>query len=166
MEIKSINVYDSANRWSSYRKKLVEMKLDIGELEEQPTNKIRGFAERLESLLPSMYEHECSEMRPGGFFERVRGGTWIGHVIEHIALELQSLAGMECGFGRTRSAGAYGLYYVVFTYEVKEAGVYAAKAAVKLAEALVKNVSYDIDRDIAVLKQLAEQNTVMAERER
>ncbi len=105
MEIISIKVMRGPNYWSTYRKQLIVMKLDLQEAEEQPTNKIDGFAERIEALIPSLYEHRCSEKKPGGFFERIRKGTWLGHVIEHIALEIQSLAGMPCGFGRTRSEG-------------------------------------------------------------
>src|SRR5678816_4738012 len=96
------------------RPKLVQMKLDLEELEQRPTNEIDGFRQRLEALIPTIYEHRCSESVPGGFLSRVDEGTWMGHVIEHIALEIQTLAGMDCGFGRTRSAAEKeGVYYVV-----------------------------------------------------
>ncbi len=75
---------------------------------------------------------------PGGFLSRVEEGTWMGHIIEHVALELQTLAGMDMGFGRTRSTGKEGEYFVVFDYMEEDAGVYAAKAAFKLVEALDK----------------------------
>jgi cyanophycin synthetase len=130
---------------------LIVMKLDLQESEEYPTNKIDGFAERIEALMPSLYDHRCSEKKPGGFFERVRKGTWLGHVIEHVALELQSLAGMPCGFGRTRSTGKEGVYNVVFAYQVENAGLYAAKAAVRIVEALESDKYYDIKKDIAEL---------------
>ena len=90
------------NYWSVNRHQLIVMVLDLEELEQQPTNKIEGFYDRLNALLPSLYEHRCSIGEPGGFFQRVQEGTWMGHVIEHIALEIQTLAGMDCGFGRTR----------------------------------------------------------------
>ena len=74
---------------------------------------------------------------PGGFFSRVEEGTWMGHVIEHIALEIQTLAGMDAGFGRTRGTGEKeGVYYVIFGYMEEDAGVYAAKAAFRIAQAL------------------------------
>ena len=101
--------------------------------------------------MPSLYEHRCSEKKPGGFFERIRRGTWLGHVIEHVALEMQSLAGMPCGFGRTRSAGKKGVYNVVFAYQVESAGLYAAKAAVNMIEALKDNKPYDLQSDIKAL---------------
>src|SRR3954469_25749046 len=106
MKILDMRVMRGPNYWSNFRQKLIVMKLDLEELEELPTNKIEGFAERIEKLMPSLYNHRCSEKVPGGFFMRVKDGTWMGHVIEHMALELQSLAGMDSGFGRTRSAGA------------------------------------------------------------
>ena len=151
MKIISIKALRGPNYWSTYRKQLIVMKLDLQEAEETPTNKIDGFAERIEHLLPSLYEHRCSEKGPGGLFERIRKGTWLGHVIEHIALEIQSLAGMPCGFGRTRSTLEYGVYNVIFSYQVESAGIYAAKAAVRIAEALKNNQSYNLQEDIDAL---------------
>src|SRR5829696_3845139 len=143
MKIVDIKVLKGPNYWSIRRPKLIQMRLDLEELEQLPTNKIPGFRQRLEKLLPTLYEHRCSEDKPGGFFQRVDEGTWMGHVIEHIALEIQTLAGMDCGFGRTRSASEKeGLYYVIFDYMEEDAGVYAAKSAVRIAQALVDNVEY------------------------
>jgi len=154
MKIFNIRVMRGPNYWSNYRQKLIVMKLDLEELEDIPTNKIDGFAERLEALIPSLYTHRCSEKKPGGFFQRVREGTWMGHVIEHISLELQSLAGMQCGFGRTRSAHARGVYYVLFSYQVESAGIYAAKAAVRLASVLASDEPYEIAHDIKELTRI------------
>ncbi len=148
MKIEKLKIMRGPNYWSTFRKQLIVMKLDLQESEESPTNKIEGFAERIEELLPSLYDHRCSEKKPGGFFERVKKGTWLGHVIEHVALELQSLAGMPCGFGRTRSTGRKGVYNVVFTYQVENAGLYAAKAAVRIVQALKAGIPYDIQTDI------------------
>lgn len=142
------------NYWSNYRKKVIVLKLDIEELEDFPTSKIDGFADRLEKLLPGMYEHGCSEGHSGGFFERVRMGTWMGHVIEHIALEIQSMAGMECGYGRTRSANVRGVYHVVFSYIHEKAGIFAAKSAMRIAEALIKNEAYDLEKDLEELRYI------------
>lgn len=133
------------------------MKLDLEELEELPTDKIAGFSERIEKLFPSMYDHCCSEGHKGGFFERVKQGTWMGHVIEHIALEIQTLAGMECGYGRTRGTGATGMYNVVFSYMEENVGIYAAKAAVKIAEALIADVAYDLQSDLQEMRFMREQ---------
>src|SRR6266496_5715271 len=86
MKIEDIKVLKGPNYWSVRRLKLIQMRLNIEELEQRPTNKIDGFLERLQKMLPSLYEHRCSEDAPGGFFHRVQEGTWMGHVIEHIAL--------------------------------------------------------------------------------
>jgi cyanophycin synthetase len=151
MKIIKIKVLRGPNYWSTYRRQLIEMKLDLEESEEYPTNKIDGFADRIETLMPSLYEHRCSKKGPGGFFARVREGTWLGHVIEHVALEIQSLAGMPCGFGRTRSTGKKGVYNVVFAYQVENAGLYAAEAAVRIVQALEADRPYDIKKDIIQL---------------
>jgi len=156
MRIEEIKVLKGPNFWSIRRNKLIQMKLDLEELEQQPTNKIEGFSERLEAMFPSMYSHRCSEAKPGGFFHRVKEGTWMGHVIEHIALELQTLAGMDTGFGRTRGTGEEGKYYVVFSYMEEDAGVFAAKAAVKIAQALTNGTNYDLAEDIQSLRVIRE----------
>jgi cyanophycin synthetase len=132
------------------------MKLDIREMEELPSNKVPGFSERMEKMFPSMYSHECSEGHPGGFFKRVKEGTWMGHVVEHIALEIQTLAGMDCGFGRTRSTGQHGVYNVVFNYAEEKVGIYAAKAAVRITEALIKGEEYDLAEDIQAMREIRE----------
>lgn len=157
MRILEIKVLRGPNYWSVRRPKLIQMKLDLEEMEQQPTNLIPGFRARLEALLPSLYEHRCSEGVPGGFFSRVEEGTWMGHVIEHIALEIQTLAGMDCGFGRTRSTGEReGVYYVIFNYMEEDAGVFAAKAAVRIAQALIAGEAYALEHDIQQLREIRE----------
>lgn len=144
------------NYWSIRRHKLIVMVLDLEDLEEKPTNKIPGFRERLEEMFPTMYEHRCSEETAGGFFRRVDEGTWMGHVIEHIALEIQTLAGMDVGFGRTRGYGEEGVYSVVFAYMEEKVGRFAAKAAVRIAEALIDGSKYDLEEDIQEMRELRE----------
>jgi len=96
MKIEKIQALRGPNIWSIRRKKLIQMRLDLEEMENFPTNKIDGFRERIEKLLPSLISHRCSEGVKGGFFHRIETGTWMGHVIEHIALEIQTLAGICC----------------------------------------------------------------------
>ncbi|MDZ4665160.1 MAG: cyanophycin synthetase [Bacteroidota bacterium] len=156
MNIVEIKTLRGPNYWSNYRKKLIVMKLDLEELEEFPTHKIPGFADRLQSTFPSMMKHRCSKDHEGGFFDRVKEGTWMGHVIEHIALEIQTLAGMDCGYGRTRGTGKPGVYNVVFSYMEENVGVFAAKASVKIAEALVEGADYDFESDITSMRQMRE----------
>ena len=158
MKILDIKVLKGPNYWSVRRNKLIQMKLDLEEKEDMPTNKIPGFRERLEKILPSLQEHRCSVGKPGGFFERVDEGTWMGHVVEHIALEIQTLAGMDTGFGRTRTPDGekQGIYYVVFSYMEEDAGVYAAYAAVRLAQALIDGTDYDLTEDIHNMRVIRE----------
>lgn len=132
------------------------MRLDLEELEELPTNKIEGFRERMEKLIPTLIEHRCSEGVRGGFFMRVDEGTWMGHVIEHIALEIQTLAGMDTGFGRTRATKEHGVYNVVFSYIEEKVGVYAAEASVNIAQALINGEEYDLDADIQRMREIRE----------
>ena len=156
MKIEEIKILRGPNYWSVRRTKLIQMRLQLEDLEQRPTNSIDGFLDRLKTMFPSMYGHRCSEAIAGGFFMRVEEGTWMGHVIEHIALELQTLAGMDTGFGRTRGTGKEGEYNVVFSYIEEDAGVYAAKAAVRISQALVDVVEYDLTEDIQQLREIRE----------
>lgn len=158
MKILEIKILKGPNYWSVRRTKLIQMKLDLEEMEQRPTNTIEGFRERLEAMFPTMYSHRCSVGKPGGFFQRVEEGTWMGHVIEHIALEVQTLAGMDTGFGRTRTPEGEkeGVYYVVFSYMEEDAGVYAAKASVRIAEALIEGKEYNLAEDIQQLREIRE----------
>lgn len=142
------------NYWSVRRQNLIVMVLDLEAMEDYPSNKIPGFSERLKKLFPSMYSHRCSENCEGGFFMRLDEGTWMGHVIEHIALEIQTLAGMDTGFGRTRTYGEKGVYNVVFSYLEESVGRYAAEAAVKICKALIAAKDYDLDSDIQRMREL------------
>ena len=154
MKILEIKAMRGPNYWSIRRHKLIVMVLDLEDLEQKPTNKIDGFSERLQKLFPGMYEHRCSKGCPGGFFERVDEGTWMGHVIEHIALEIQCLAGMDVGFGRTRTYGEEGVYFVVFDFIEEKVGRYAAKAAFRIAQALIDGEDYNLEEDIQEMREI------------
>jgi cyanophycin synthetase len=156
MKIREINAMRGPNYWSVRRHKLIVMVLDLEEMEELPSNKIDGFYDRLKNMFPTMYEHRCSVGGPGGFFQRVEEGTWMGHIIEHIALEIQTLAGMDVGFGRTRGYGEHGVYSVVFAYMEESVGRYAAEASVRICEALIKGEDYDMSDDIQKMRELRE----------
>ena len=156
MKIEKIQALRGPNIWSVQRKKLIQMRLDLEDMEEKPTNKISGFRERIEAMFPTMIEHRCSEGVRGGFFSRIDRGTWMGHVIEHIALEIQTLAGMETGFGRTRETKTPGVYNVVFSYVEESVGMYAAEASVRIAEALIAGTDYDVQADIQKMREIRE----------
>jgi len=116
---------------------MVRIKLDLGRFEERPTNLIPGFTNRLLALLPGLAEHGCSLKRPGGLIERMEEGTWLGHVIEHIALELQGLAGCRVSRGKTRSApGEPGVYNILYAYRYERLALAAGRAAIELAHRL------------------------------
>lgn len=157
MKILDIKVMKGPNYWSVRRHNLIVMLLDIGEMEQRPSNTIPGFLERMKEMMPSLYTHRCSEGVEGGFFSRVEEGTWMGHIVEHIALELQTLAGMEVGFGRTRQAEKEGVYNVVFTYYEANAGIYAGEQAVALVEALIEDQPYDVAATVQKLREIREQ---------
>ena len=156
MKIREINAMRGPNYWSVRRNKLIVMVLDLEAMEDYPSNKVPGFSERLQKMFPSMYSHRCSVGEAGGFFQRVEEGTWMGHIVEHIALEIQTLAGMDTGFGRTRGYGEKGVYNVVFSYMEESVGRYAAKIAVDICEALVAAKDYDMDNDIQHMRELRE----------
>ncbi len=132
MNILEIRTLRGPNYWSGYWKKLIIMRLDIADYEDKPTDKIDGFLERLSEVMPTISSHGCSYQEEGGFLKRVSEGTWAGHVIEHFALELQTLAGMDTGYGRTRETDERGIYNVVFSYLEEEVGRFAGRAAVRL----------------------------------
>lgn len=156
MIIEKIEALYGPNQWSDTRQKLIQMQLNLEELEQRPTNTIDGFLERLRSLIPTLYAHRCSPGVPGGFFERVKEGTWMGHVIEHIALEIQTLAGFDTGFGRTRETETLGTYNVVFSFIDEAVGVYAANTSVDIAEALIKGVAYPLDEHITKMQLIGQ----------
>ena len=156
MKIDKIQVLRGPNIWSIRRKKLIQMRLDLEELEDYPTNKIDGFRDRLQLLMPTLITHRCSEGVEGGFFQRVEMGTWMGHVIEHIALEIQTLAGMDAGFGRTRETKTPGVYNVVFSYLEENSGIYAAEQSVEIARCLIEDRDYSLEECIRNLKEIRE----------
>jgi len=160
MRIREISAMRGPNYWSVRRHKLIVMVLDLEELEHKPTNAIPGFRERLQAMFPGMYEHRCSVGCPGGFFQRVDEGTWMGHVIEHIALEIQSLAGMEVGFGRTRTYGEDGVYFVVFDYIEEKVGRFAAESAVRIAQSLIDATEYNLVADIREMREMREREAL------
>lgn len=133
----------------------VVMRLDLGAFDERPTNEIPGFIERLKALIPTLYEHKCSEGRAGGFYHRMELGTLLGHVCEHVAIELQNLAGIDVAFGKTRSTLEPGVYNVVFRFETEAAGFHAGRVAVNLLNAILEERPFDVASGVAEIAELA-----------
>ena len=142
------------NIWT-YRP-VLEAWIDIGALEESPSNTLPGFNDRLISWLPSLIEHRCSEGERGGFLSRLREGTWVGHILEHVTLELQNLAGMSGGFGRARSTSTLGLYKVVVRAWHPEVTRAALEYGRALVLAAIDNTSFDVAAAVKHLHELAD----------
>jgi cyanophycin synthetase len=138
----------------------IKWKIDLGPLEDKPSSAIPNFASRLKEMIPTLVEHRCSEGVRGGFFSRLDDGTWFGHVMEHIALELQSLIGVRVGFGRTRGAGATGVYNVVYECDERSTGILAGEIALELIEALVAQQPYPLQEKIEQLRDTWDRNAL------
>lgn len=155
LQVQDIKVMHGANYFSGGR--VVVLRLDLGRYDEVFTSDIPGFYERLQEHLPSLQEHHCSVGQPGGFFQRVCRGTLLGHVTEHVAIELQTLAGMDVAYGKTRMTSRQGVYNVVFRFLDEVAGVHAGKAAVNLVNALLLDQAFDVNKIAGDLVEIREQ---------
>jgi len=144
------------NIWT-YRP-VIEAWLDIGELEDFPSNTLPGLYERLLAWLPGLIEHRCGVGERGGFLERLREGTWSGHILEHVVLELQNLAGMRTGFGKTRSTGETGIYKMAFRTRQPEVGMAALGAGRELLMAAINDTPYDLAASVEALKSLVDEH--------
>jgi len=144
------------NIWT-YRP-VLEAWIDIGELEDSPSNTIAGFYERLSSWLPGLIEHRCSPGVRGGFLQRLREGTWPGHILEHVTLELQTLAGLPGGFGKARETSRRGVYKVVVRAWQEQVTRAALDAARELVLAAMDDRPYDVARTVARLRELADRH--------
>ena len=149
-------VYRGPNIWSY--EPAVHLVLDLGSLEDHPSNTIDGFTDQLLALLPELAAHTCSRGLPGGFVERLREGTWMGHVAEHIALQLQKEAGHDLRRGKTRQVpGKRGVYNVVYGYIDERVGVSAGTLAVRLVNHLVQpEPEFDFSAELELFLSRAE----------
>jgi cyanophycin synthetase len=155
LKIVQTQVFRGPNYWSY--EPCIRMLVDLGSLEEWPSNQIPGFNEGLLALLPGVAEHSCSLGRRGGFGERLVDGTWLGHVAEHVALELQRETGAHISRGKTRSAGETGRYNVIYGYWEETVGVEAGKLAVRLVNHLIRpGKEFDFLEELERLIKLAE----------
>ncbi|MCA1039613.1 cyanophycin synthetase [Bacillus infantis] len=136
MKVKRIRYLKGPNYFSY--KPMMWVEIDLEELEFQPTNELPLFADSLLEAIPSIGEHTCSRGYKGAFAERLREGTWMGHVLEHIALELQSLAGIEVKYGKTVTSGKKGIYFIAFEYKEPESALYAFQSAKEIAEKILR----------------------------
>ncbi|MBY0574540.1 MAG: cyanophycin synthetase, partial [Undibacterium sp.] len=142
------------NIWT-YRP-VIEVWLDIGLLEELPSNKIPGFYQRLTEKLPGLAQHRCGVGEVGGFLERLQEGTWAGHILEHVVLELQNMAGMRTGFGQTRSTHVIGVYKMAFRTRQEQVGRATLEVARHLLMALIEGQDFDLDSELENLRELVD----------
>jgi len=133
MRILERNVYVGPSLYARFP--VIKVLLDLGTLEQWPTAKLGNpFIDALVHALPSLQEHGCSYREPGGLIRRMREdeGTWLGHVFEHVAIELQNIAGEDVSFGKTRSTDTPGVYTVIYEYAQRDEGIAAGELAIQL----------------------------------
>ncbi len=153
-----VNCLQGPNIWT-YRS-IIEAVIDIGALEDYPSNKIPGFVDRLSAWLPGLIEHHCSPGYRGGFLERLQEGTWPGHILEHVALELQTMAGMPMGYGRARSTDQRGVYKVVIRTRQEEVGRQALSEAADLLIAAINNEPFRVEDCVKRLMALIDKHAL------
>lgn len=154
MQIRKILSLVGPNIWANYP--VLEAWVDLGDFETKPSSVLPGFNDRLMAWLPSMIEHRCSEGVRGGFFSRLRDGTWLGHVLEHVTLELETLAHLPVGFGRTRETSERGVYRVVVECLDHGFGEACLRAGRELLMAAVEGRAFDVPAQLRRLRELAD----------
>jgi cyanophycin synthetase len=153
--VKSVKFLPGLNIWAY--KPVMQTVIDIGQFEDYPSNALDGFNDRLIDLLPNIYNHKCAIGYTGGFIERLKTGTWIGHVLEHVILELQMLAGLNTQFGQTRETPERGVYYMVFHTTHEIIGRTALQIGIDLLLSLYKKQPYNLDKNISVLQEVIDE---------
>lgn len=151
MKIIEISLIEGANMYS--HRPVIKFTLDLEELAETTTQEMPRFVNDLIGAIPTLQDHYCSRGKPGGFIERLREGTYFGHVIEHIALELQHLAGMDVVYGKTVRAEVPGISHIITEFESKEGGIQALRSAVDIVGQLVTGRPVDVDGEIARIRK-------------
>jgi cyanophycin synthetase len=151
LEIRSLR---GPNRWT-YRP-VLEVLIDIGDLEDYPSNLLPGFAQRLREALPGLVEHRCSYGERGGFLRRLDEGTWPGHILEHVTLELQTMAGLPAGFGKARETSLRGVYKVIVRAWQDDVARHALTEARELIMAAIEDRPYDVDDTVATLRRMVD----------
>lgn len=158
MNILELRALRGPNYYSRYQ--AIYMRLDIADLEDRPSDKVPGIAEALEAVFPSIYGHRCSVGEPGGFLQRVRNGTYAGHMVEHVSIELQNLVGFTVGYGKTVDSYEAGIYHVIYRYRDEATGIAAGEAAVDIVRTLYDGHHVDLAPIIAHLKEVRDANAL------
>jgi cyanophycin synthetase len=153
MKILKVNKLRGPNIWANYP--VLEAWVDLEEMKDTSSEMIPGFNERLMGWLPTMVEHRCSIGERGGFFVRLRRGTYMAHILEHVTLELQSLAGTPVGFGRARETNTDGIYKVAIAYKEEKLALACLDRAFELIQAAINDTPYDVAKVTAELREFA-----------
>ncbi|MBC5772727.1 cyanophycin synthetase [Pontibacter sp. KCTC 32443] len=156
MKIVELKIMRGPNFWSIKHPKIIVLKLDLEDKQHVLTNEIPNFSQKLQKLFPGMYKHRSSEGTEGGFIRLIEEGTTLSKVVQHIALELQTMAGMDSGYGRRYATSEPNIDTIVFSYQEERAGEYAAEAAVRITEALANGEKVSVIQDVAKLHQIRE----------
>ncbi|HEY4652616.1 MAG TPA: cyanophycin synthetase, partial [Pontibacter sp.] len=156
MKILELKIMRGPNYWSIKHPKIIVLKLDLEDLQQALTSEVPNLPQKLLKLFPGMYKHRSSAGTEGGFIRLVEEGTTFSKVVQHVALELQTMAGMNCGYGRRYATSQPGVDTVVFSYQEERAGEYAAEAAVRITEALARGEKVNVIQDVARLHQIRE----------
>ncbi len=152
MEFRKVLALRGPNMWANFP--VLEAWVDLGVWKDSPSHEMPGFNDRIMAWLPTMIEHRCGLGYRGGFFERLRTGTYLAHILEHVTLEMQALAGVDVGFGKAREWLGEGYYKVVIEYEEEEVGRATMEAARELIMAAIHDTPYDVKAEIQKLRDL------------
>src|SRR5438105_3102171 len=142
MEFRKVLALRGPNVWADFP--VLEAWVDLGPYKDTASDEMPGFTERLTSWLPSLIEHRCSVGERGGFLQRLRRGTYLAHILEHVTLELQTLAGTDVGYGRARETKEEGVYKVAVEYEDEALGRACLAAGRELCLAAVRDTPFDV----------------------
>src|SRR5687768_2147868 len=150
MRFRKVLALRGPNYWANFP--VMEAWVDLEGLKDAPSDQLPGFNDRIMAWLPSMIEHRCGLGYRGGFFERLRDGTYGGHILEHVCLELQSLSGAEVGYGKARETSEDGVYKVVVEYLEEQHGRAALESARQLVLAAIYDQPFDVAAEVKKLR--------------
>jgi len=156
VQILNIQSFSGRNIYS--HKPVIKIFVDIGELYKNPTKDFEGFNKKILEYMPGLYKHCCSLGYEGGFLERLVEGTYIGHVVEHMIIELQNMLGHEAYYGKTRVVREPSLYYIVFEYKNEKCAIECARAVFDIVSKILNNEAVDFSKIIEELKMIAIEN--------
>ena len=154
VEVRGIRVLRGPNLYAYMP--VLEVALAIGPYEDRPSNSLPGFVDRLITWLPSLCKHGCSLGRPGGFVERLRTGTYLPHIVEHVTLALQEQMGFDVSFGRARGTGEPGVYRVLIAYREEEPARAAFEVALRLVLAAMHDEPFELEDELERLCEVAD----------